>query len=243
MFGLTTVNGFRVESSPEASVATYGDVVHSFTVRSPDDEARVYGVRLPAYLVELVKAHADREEMPGGPRFWQALCEEVLVNDLTQSDFFNVQKETFFLPRPGDSTAAATTVKAIVTGMVQKRLGHVILEGQLIDGRTEKTINRKSYALGDPPDRRAIHEFSDDIVLWLTGERGVAGTRIAFVGDATGSKEIYLVDSDGAQVRMVTDLRSITQGRGRFTMQFDHYEDVPAHLAQALADAQKKEHE
>ena len=43
--------------------------------------------------------------------------------------------------------------------------------------------------------------------------------------------------------RYATDLRSLTQGRGRFAMKFDHYEDVPAHLAQGLIDAMKKAHE
>ncbi|MEW6398405.1 MAG: elongation factor G [Bacillota bacterium] len=34
--------------------------------------------------------------------------------------------------------------------------------------------------------------------------------------------------------RYAIDLRSITQGRGTFTMEFDHYEEVPAHLAQEI---------
>ena len=34
--------------------------------------------------------------------------------------------------------------------------------------------------------------------------------------------------------RYATDLRSITQGRGSFTATFDHYEQVPAHLADAI---------
>jgi translation elongation factor 2 (EF-2/EF-G) len=42
--------------------------------------------------------------------------------------------------------------------------------------------------------------------------------------------------------RYATDLRSLTQGRGRFSMTFDHYEDVPPHLMQALIEARKKEH-
>ena len=31
-----------------------------------------------------------------------------------------------------------------------------------------------------------------------------------------------------------TDLRSRTQGRGMFTMQFDHYEKVPAAIAEEV---------
>jgi elongation factor G len=32
------------------------------------------------------------------------------------------------------------------------------------------------------------------------------------------------------------DMRSLTQGRGFFTMDFAHYEEVPAHLAQKIID-------
>jgi elongation factor G len=39
-----------------------------------------------------------------------------------------------------------------------------------------------------------------------------------------------------------TDLRSITQGRGVFTMEFSHYEEVPGHLTEEIiARAQTEE--
>ncbi|HNT23993.1 MAG TPA: elongation factor G [Anaerolineales bacterium] len=41
--------------------------------------------------------------------------------------------------------------------------------------------------------------------------------------------------------RYTTDLRSMTGGRGVFTMEFSHYEVVPAHIAQAVIDARQKE--
>jgi len=41
--------------------------------------------------------------------------------------------------------------------------------------------------------------------------------------------------------RYTTDLRSITGGRGVFTMEFSHYEVVPAHLAQDVITARQKE--
>jgi len=43
--------------------------------------------------------------------------------------------------------------------------------------------------------------------------------------------------------RYTTQLRSITQGRGIFTMEFDHYETVPTHLAQEIIAAKQKEDE
>jgi elongation factor G len=42
-------------------------------------------------------------------------------------------------------------------------------------------------------------------------------------------------------LRYTTDLRSITGGRGVFTMEFDHYEVVPSHIAQDVITARQKE--
>jgi elongation factor G len=42
-------------------------------------------------------------------------------------------------------------------------------------------------------------------------------------------------------LRYTTDLRSMTGGRGVFTMEFDHYEVVPAHIAGEIIAARQKE--
>ena len=42
-------------------------------------------------------------------------------------------------------------------------------------------------------------------------------------------------------LRYTTQLRSMTGGRGYFTMEFDHYEVVPSHLAQEVIAAHAKE--
>jgi elongation factor G len=43
--------------------------------------------------------------------------------------------------------------------------------------------------------------------------------------------------------RYVSDLRSVTQGRGSFTMEFDHYEQVPAHVADKVIESARKTRE
>jgi len=35
-------------------------------------------------------------------------------------------------------------------------------------------------------------------------------------------------------LRYAVDLKSMTQGRGSFTVEFSHYEEVPAHVAQKI---------
>ncbi|MCX5898876.1 MAG: hypothetical protein NTY29_11855, partial [Proteobacteria bacterium] len=42
-------------------------------------------------------------------------------------------------------------------------------------------------------------------------------------------------------LRYATDLTSITSGRGMFTMEFDHYDEVPAHLSEKIIAAAKTE--
>jgi elongation factor G len=43
--------------------------------------------------------------------------------------------------------------------------------------------------------------------------------------------------------RYAIDLRSITQGRGDFTMEFRDYEEVPAQIAEKVIEEAKKERE
>jgi elongation factor G len=44
-------------------------------------------------------------------------------------------------------------------------------------------------------------------------------------------------------LRYATDLRSITQGRGSFTMELSSYEEAPANVQQEIIDEHKKEKE
>jgi elongation factor G len=43
--------------------------------------------------------------------------------------------------------------------------------------------------------------------------------------------------------RYAVDLRSVTQGRGTYTMEFDHYEEVPSFQAQKIIEARAEEKE
>lgn len=78
------INGFRIEARPGLPEVSHGDVRWFFGVRGPRGESRDCAVLLPAFVVERVKAHARREQMPGGDRFWQTLCEEALANYVWQ---------------------------------------------------------------------------------------------------------------------------------------------------------------
>ena len=60
--------------------------------------------------------------------------------------------------------------------------------------------------------------------------------------DQESGKAIVTATAPLAEVqRYATDLRSLTQGRGVFTMKLDHYEQVPSHIAGPLIERAKKE--
>lgn len=80
------------------------------------------------------------------------------------------------------------------------------LQGKVTDS-SGATVLSKTYS---GSERDVAHQFADDIVETLTGNPGIATTKIAFVGTASGPKEIYFADYDGNNSRRLTSDRSIS---------------------------------
>jgi len=57
--------------------------------------------------------------------------------------------------------------------------------------------------------RRMVHRFSDECLDWLTGKRGSFESRLAFVSNQTGRKEIYMSDSDGFNPQALTATKKV----------------------------------
>jgi TolB protein len=82
-----------------------------------------------------------------------------------------------------------------------EKLGLVI---RLFDVIHQKLLLKKIYANDLSAARQTILTFADEMMLHLTGELGIFHTQIAFVGNASGKKEIYLADFDGSNIRQIT---------------------------------------
>lgn len=80
----------------------------------------------------------------------------------------------------------------------------VTLEIRLNDIHAGRMVLGRRYRGPMSNHRQMIKKFCDEVVLQLTGESGVSLSRIAFVSDATGHKEIYLADVLGDDIRQVT---------------------------------------
>ncbi|MBI4397090.1 MAG: PD40 domain-containing protein [Elusimicrobia bacterium] len=98
----------------------------------------------------------------------------------------------------------------LVTGTVDAGwFGRTEFSGTLYDVSSGETILHKRYMMEPGQERRIAHEWADEIVRYFLGEAGIAHTKITFVNDATGKKEVCVVDYDGQNFRRLTGDRSI----------------------------------
>jgi elongation factor G len=74
--------------------------------------------------------------------------------------------------------------------------------------------------------------FTGDIIGDLNGKRA----RVIGMSPADGINEIQAQAPLAEVQRYAIDLRSMTQGRGKFTTEFSHFEEVPATLAQKIIE-------
>jgi TolB protein len=105
---------------------------------------------------------------------------------------------------------AALKVQHLAVGYVSSRGRETVLEGRLFDAATGNMVFGKRY-VGDPKFYRLIvHRFADDILFNLTGEKGVAQTRLAYVSTVSRTaKEIFVMDYDGVNPAPLTGNQSI----------------------------------
>jgi TolB protein len=116
----------------------------------------------------------------GGPE--GATASSVLKNDIELSGALAL----------GDATSSAIIVSGTAAAgsfdaLATEKSGAVVL--------------KKNYS-GET--RHKVHQFTNDLIETVTGQKGIALSRVAFVADRTGHKEIYTCDYDGARALQLT---------------------------------------
>lgn len=83
-------------------------------------------------------------------------------------------------------------------------------------------------------------EYMGDIIGDLNSKRG----KVMGMEESSTEKQVIKAKIPQAEIfKYAIDLRSITQGRGTFTVKFSHYEEVPANIVQEIIAKAKKEEE
>ncbi|MFH1019967.1 MAG: Tol-Pal system beta propeller repeat protein TolB [Pseudomonadota bacterium] len=91
-----------------------------------------------------------------------------------------------------------------VLGQYEMTADGLVLEMRLNEIQSGHMILGRRYQTPVSKHKESLKKFCDEVVLLLTGERGVSFSRIAFVSTATGHKEIWLADVLGEDIRQIT---------------------------------------
>jgi len=79
-------------------------------------------------------------------------------------------------------------------------------------------------------------EFFGDVIGDLSARRGK-------IEESKDRLQMKVIDAKVSLAEMfgyATSLRSLTEGRGTFTMEFNHYEEVPQNIAQEIIDGKRR---
>jgi TolB protein len=145
---------------------------------------------------------------------------DALSRSLMITGFFNIIDKKAYLGDPKKTGITAESIRfpdwvgigaeSLVTGGYRYNGKELTAEFRLFDVVQGKLLVGKKY-FGTLDERREmVLRFADEIILALTGERGLFNTRIAFCGKKGGMSEIYTVSFDGTDFTRLTGFQSLT---------------------------------
>ncbi|HZX35396.1 MAG TPA: Tol-Pal system beta propeller repeat protein TolB [Thermodesulfobacteriota bacterium] len=180
------------------------------------------GKKLPVAVIEPIAMEMTPAEIKAaGEKEFEALKTEIRNTVTVDMDFSGlaevIEKAAYIEPPVKDILAGgidfalwrAIGAELLVKSGIKTTKDKLTAEFRAFDIIKESEIFAKRY-VGRPDNAVAIaHRFSDDLMERLTGKKGVFSTKIAFVSDVAGSKEIYVSDYDGRNAKRVTGNSSI----------------------------------
>jgi len=159
----------------------------------------------------------DLGDNPGYNKLFGKLA-DVISNDLDLSGYFSPMDKGAFLNDNKSSLAldsirfknwSVIGAELLLQGGVRSIGRTLQVECRLFDVFWGRQILGKR-ALGETRHYRYLmHRLGNEIVQKLTGHPGIFTTKIAFVSNESGNKEIHISDYDGHNVKKVTADRSI----------------------------------
>ncbi|MGD2143770.1 MAG: elongation factor G [Anaerolineae bacterium] len=104
----------------------------------------------------------------------------------------------------------------------------------------KKAVRGAGPVLLEPIYRVSVtipEEYTGDII----GDLNTRRAQVQGMDQRAGKTIIRALAPFAEMQRYATDLRSLTQGRGLFSIAFDHYERVPSHLAEEIIEAHERQ--
>jgi len=120
-----------------------------------------------------------------------------------------------------DADWKSVGVDYVVLGQVNNDPAGLVVEGQILDVASGKLLAGRRVRGAAAQLEDMTLRLCDSLIQDFTGEMGVSRTRIAFISDGTGRKEVYLSDILGLHPRQITKHRALCVAP-RFTPDGNH---------------------
>ena len=145
---------------------------------------------------------------------------DFLTETLNFTGYFDVLERNKFLFDPEKDDIEPENIhynnwtvigsELLVTGGVTSFDDLIELELRLMDTVKGRMLTGKRYKGTAANFREMILRFAGDVIQLLTGREGIFNSKIAFISNTTGNKEIYICDFDGYQPKQFTKNNNIT---------------------------------
>lgn len=134
----------------------------------------------------------------------------VLESDLWLSSLIapKVVKDTTILANDGLDAAlipAQRKIRVAIRTFVKMKDGKAEIGANILDLNSQRILDRKKISGCEQKLRLLIHALSDEIIKILTGEEGIAKSRIVFTAEGFKGKELFVMDYDGANLQQLTN--------------------------------------
>ena len=123
---------------------------------------------------------------------------------------FDPSKEGVLTPEINFANWTVIGAELLITGLFEVSKGRIAVELRLFDTFKSKRILGKKYAGRLSDQRKIILRFCSEVIQYLTGHKGMFGSKIAFVSTGSGNKEIYTCEFDGYNIQQMTRNHSIS---------------------------------
>jgi len=180
-----TARAIRIVGAAAALCALLAPRAHAQKDVWPDPIVQEKAFRIPLWLPTFTAE--DAAALGQTQRL-----EQIVFTDLDFSGLFLIVRQ-----KPVAVGMDESNYSVEVHGRVYRDDEGRWFEGWVTDVATGDFLGGKKYRLPERGERKIAHHFADDVVRMVTGDTGVATTRIVFTRQSEGRWELVVSDYDG----------------------------------------------
>ena len=183
------------------------------STNSSQPQVTIYAKRI--FKLPIALAHFIKSGEPKTEDDTAFELRSILRQDLDFTNYFTWIPPEAFLENPNEvqklnfKTWATLKTSYLISGHYSEESDKITVTLSLYDIKKEELSETFSKSSSTSKKRQLMHFLANQILQKITGEKGIFLTKIAFVSDRSGPKELYMMDYDGHNIVKLTSRKNI----------------------------------